>query len=542
MILPSAKKIITLCILCAFTAQMVAPLSASALIGPVPVSDGQVRSKEVGFTVFGVTLVGVTYDSVIIFAVKRLLEAISDNVVEWINSGFDGNPMFATDLRKFTLDIGDQVAGNYIQSIGAGALCSPFRFQVRAALQANYRTQRTNPRNGPAGGSCTISGIAGNIQNFFDGDFTAGGWQRFFEVSQNPNNNVYGSAISAQSELQFRINNVNVIESEKLRWAKGFLSTQDCLEYEKVVDPNYTGPTQESNLEPITDLPMVNGPCKKPGPVKTPGTIIESQLQKTLGSEVSQLELADEFDEIVSALIGQLIGTVFNSRGIINNSGNRWAGGGFGGGAGSQNGNFICTPDKDTGLKGDTIKWEVRGQNLDAEFLWSGSDGLSGTGPTASITYAQGGDKTAGVLVSQTITVSGVSTIKPPETVNCKPLVKIANFGELGGQCYLTLAQSLIQFPGVGIKRSWVAADQKGSTEPLVWLVKVNGGSGKIARYMWAGSRDNGTAELPSAGTDTPGLELHYIKLGEKKMEVKLIDDDQTVEQKTISCGTIDVI
>ena len=60
------------------------------------------------------------------------------------------------------------------------------------------------------------------------------------------------------------------------------------------------------------------GECIKYGPTKTPGSVIESQLSNVLGSGLRQLELADEFDEMVGALVGQMVkNVVFGAQGLF---------------------------------------------------------------------------------------------------------------------------------------------------------------------------------------------------------------------------------
>jgi hypothetical protein len=69
-----------------------------------------------------------------------------------------------------------------------------------------------------------------------------------------------------------------------MNWGQGLLSFQTCEEE----DPDSKA-------------------CLKYSDIKTPGTVINEQLGRALGSGLTQLELADEFDEIVGALIGQLM-------------------------------------------------------------------------------------------------------------------------------------------------------------------------------------------------------------------------------------------
>ena len=114
-------------------------------------------------------------------------------------------------------------------------------------------------------------------------------------MTQNDSNNPYGAYLEAQIELDARIAKALGIQSQQLNWNSGFLSWSECRKVHEGT-----------------------GKCLERGPVQTPGKVIESQLEGVLGSGVRQLELADEFDELVSALFVQLLKqVVFGVKGLF---------------------------------------------------------------------------------------------------------------------------------------------------------------------------------------------------------------------------------
>jgi len=492
-----SQKIISLLVLAVFTFNIAAP-AVNAQIGPVPVSDGAIRSKEVGLTVFGVTLKGITFDSVMIAISKKLLERMSDDVVQWINNGFDGGSAFATDPGAYFLEIGDSLAGQFIDEIGAGALCSPFKAQIQGALRISYNSSRVDPRERYAG-SCTLSGIAGNIQGFFDGDFSQGGWEGWFSVTQNQNNNPYGAMIVAQSELAARIASASGVASKELDWAKGFLSSRDCLQYKSVLDPDQSKATDldgNGKIDPDEQM-MKNGKCVEQGPVKTPGSVIENQLQKVLGSEISQLELADEFDEIVSALVGQLMGVVFNSgKGLIAENQPRWSAGGYGGN-GTQKGTYQCAPSIDVITLKDgeaAVTWKVYNNNgstvSNASYLWTGDAPISGSGEEKKVIYTTGGVKAASVTVTETLMASGTASTVTLAPIDCQPVVEVKKYDPISGFCFAidvsTYNQSLSVNEFRKLKINALRQSQQGHTpESVAWVVFPSGGSGVYDDFLW---------------------------------------------------------
>ncbi|MDP3763912.1 MAG: hypothetical protein Q8Q92_04745 [bacterium] len=269
------------------------PLGTMAIdtLPPIPVSDSALRDKEAGITIFGFTVPGFSWDGLAIIITKKFIERMVDSTVNWINSGFEGNPAYVTDPKQYFTDIADGVAGEFISGSDLGFLCSPFQTQIRLALQKQY--VQLNPFQ------CTLTQAVGNIDAFYN-DFSQGGWDGWFAMTQNNANNPYGSYIDAKVELDSRIASAVGLKNQQLDWGRGFLSFEKC--------------PKGQELDPL----LGTGDCKVAKTILTPGAAIEGQLQNVLGTGLRQLELADEFDELVGALVGQLLQkTVFSVKGLF---------------------------------------------------------------------------------------------------------------------------------------------------------------------------------------------------------------------------------
>src|SRR5690606_35994899 len=79
----------------------------------------------------------------------------------------------------------------------ADVLCSPFRLDIHLALQTNY-DQGVLPYR------CTIDTVVGNLDAFYR-DFSRGGWQGWFTMTQNPGNMPFGAYLAAQNEVNARV-------------------------------------------------------------------------------------------------------------------------------------------------------------------------------------------------------------------------------------------------------------------------------------------------------------------------------------------------
>lgn len=232
-------------------------------------------------------------DGVASVVAKTLTKKLTAKTVNWINNGFKGNPGYITNPKQFFLDIGDNVASDFLSQSGVNQLCSPFSAQVRLALVKNYLGEDENY-------SCTLSILRDNYEAFTQ-DFTQGGWGGWFEVTQNAQNNPYGSYLATKNRLAIQIGTQKSQEQKELDLSGGILNLKKCPDGAEFVDP--------VSLRRICSVEEIS---------VTPGTFINDQLKKSLGTGWAQLEAADELNEIVTALMTQLIEQVAgNAEGLL---------------------------------------------------------------------------------------------------------------------------------------------------------------------------------------------------------------------------------
>lgn len=224
---------------------------------------------------------------------QQLIDNMVSSTVKWAQSGFEGNPAYATDPKQFFTNIADGVAGEFIMGSDLGFLCSPFQANIRLSLTSQYYE--------PEPFQCTLTDVVGNIEGFYD-DFSQGGWDGWFSMTQNPTNNPYGAYLAAKIELDSRIAEKIGLESQQLDWNQGFISWSDCV----MEDP-------------------LTGECLARGPVKTPGSTIKAQLDKVLPTGLEKLVTAQHIEQLVSSFAsGLLTRYVFGSKGLFaSNTGTR---------------------------------------------------------------------------------------------------------------------------------------------------------------------------------------------------------------------------
>lgn len=234
-------------------------------------------------------------------AINILLQEMIRSVTDWVNAGFpSGGPSFVRDFRGFILNIADGIAGDFIlNNTNLGFICSPFQLDIQFALTGQYFGNRTDGSGYQP--QCRISDIIRNVQNFavnINGEvdldaaydsrsFAAGGWAWWMGVTQDQESTVYGAYAKAQAAFSAELRNAKGERIELLKWGEGFFSFEQC----------------DANGEN----------CQ----ISTPGAVIESQLNQMLPKGAERLVVADEINELVAALLGQMVQWVLGEVGLF---------------------------------------------------------------------------------------------------------------------------------------------------------------------------------------------------------------------------------
>lgn len=221
---------------------------------------------------------------------EAMIAEITASMIRWINSGFEGGPDFITNPGDFFTTMADRTAGAFIEEIGAGAVCEPFRIDLQIALTLNYYSQR---RDQP---TCTLSSVMANIQNFYLGYGNIETWEQWFYVAARPENDPIATGQALQNRLSARIGNSRASWEFDLAGNGNFLGKKTCVdERPNPGDPNSTICYKYETL--------------------SPGQLAQNALDKVTGTGFYQLEIADAIDEIVGAFLAHLMGEVFTGAG-----------------------------------------------------------------------------------------------------------------------------------------------------------------------------------------------------------------------------------
>jgi hypothetical protein len=310
----------------------VAPLRAHAQIGvgvqPVVTVPGSTVSDPAAVTLSlayqnrqGALGSGIGLNAIAWQVAKLAIQSMTKSMVNWINSGFNGSPAFVTDLEGHLRNVGDAVAGSFLnQLLTNPAIASPFQSNVAKDVAALYYLS-TSRNSFFAQSPYTLNKVTPNDAAFLGGNFKSGGLAAWHSAIFNMANNPYGARMLAVEALGANVSNAQQVALTQLGWGQGFLSW--CGDNRTGANNNVNNVNAAGDgLTPVVVTSAVNPAevCRKddgtPGYIQTPGSVIQNQINHTLGLSGDTLVSADEFNEIIGALMSQLVNQVVGGIGL----------------------------------------------------------------------------------------------------------------------------------------------------------------------------------------------------------------------------------
>ncbi len=282
-------------------------------------------------------------DAIAFALAKTLLAEFTNSIINWINTGFDGNPFYIGDTGSyFTNVIRDelQLALNDLQQTGTiffDILRDEAIYRARATLHDQFEfTLDTDIIRGLCGYAeyqaqefCT-SQLTPESRSELAQAFTRGyipfQWSTWDSLTQNCGNNTFCASTAALNyQLAQRREQLQQVNDD-LNRGSGFLSQKVCKDpgfqrdledwYEEVGSASFVGTASSTSTGSgglFGDPLGLESGRFRPRPVcreeiiQTPGRIIADKLTSNLGTTERQYELADELNEAVAAIFNALI-------------------------------------------------------------------------------------------------------------------------------------------------------------------------------------------------------------------------------------------
>ncbi|MEW5907748.1 MAG: hypothetical protein AB1643_01005 [Patescibacteria group bacterium] len=213
-------------------------------------------------------------------ATTKILEIFTQMTVNWINSGFNGSPTFVTNPQSYFTDLFDESTRIFLNEVSQTS--SPFANTMTQLFQA-HQSYATSPNSFQT----TMSrNQLPNLQQFY-GDFSAGGWNSWLQMVDNPSNNPYDAYLRSHDEWQRRSQITMERGKNELQQGQGFLTLKECA--------------QEDNAGNCIDWQNT-----------TPGKVIVDNLSKALGMPMERIANADELQEVIGDILTDLVNQLIN--------------------------------------------------------------------------------------------------------------------------------------------------------------------------------------------------------------------------------------
>lgn len=275
------------------------------------------------------------------YMATKMLDEITLATVNWINSGFEGQPLYISDPEGFFTNIATEEI-----NLVTGRLTDPeaiLKYPFGEAIMTSILTSLQRDFYHEAQFSLNEVLAHGTYEEFHE-DFSVGGWAGY-TASFAPNNNPFGAYFETQDQIARKIrgtSNSRAINFQReLEEAGGFLSQRQCVvsgtggnDYnipgDDIEDDVYVPPggqipdavyaqvgyDTESGFPPTEaqadaiDVYVLRSQCTQWKNV-TPGGVISDQIKQAVNIPNEELLLVDELNEsiglIIDALLTQLV-------------------------------------------------------------------------------------------------------------------------------------------------------------------------------------------------------------------------------------------
>lgn len=281
---------------------------------------------------------------------KKALQEITKSTVNWINSGFHGNPLYIENASSFFEDIAKSEVKNLVDMFGYDSLKYPFGKDFALNTINTYKNQLENNASYSLSRVVNDPTLLKNYQN----NFNVGGWDVFLINTQYPQNNYLGFKMVATEELARRVQGTAQTAAQKvqttLQQGMGFLAPQTCPsnpsynngtnEFQKpsfnISEYNKTHPYKCNDEFPDDDdgwetcdavwkdnLAVAkrewgdSNTCPGGLVSTTPGYVVANQITTAMGSQFRQSELGaalgNSLSAVFDALLNKFIGDGLNS-------------------------------------------------------------------------------------------------------------------------------------------------------------------------------------------------------------------------------------
>jgi len=262
---------------------------------------------------------------------KKLIKQIIHDTTEWVKTGFNGEPAFMTKPDQFLYGAMDEYVGKILEKDDwANGVCSGNAEALKFAVNMHFNSLKQKMKDNEISiPKCTLSKFSENFNSTY-GTGLAPFENNILNSIIDSNNTPYGFYSTVSQDMENLIQKRNNQKIKDINRNGGFLSIERCKT--KDGDTYLAGENKQCGEKLIECLKNAGNDINKKSECQkeaeecnnpiftdkdceyvTPGKIVAEKVSKTLDMEDENLMLADEFDELLSALLTKLTESIFDS-------------------------------------------------------------------------------------------------------------------------------------------------------------------------------------------------------------------------------------
>ena len=138
----------------------------------------------------------------------------------------------------------------------------------------------------------------------FSSNFNYGGWNAWYQITQNPMNNVFGAQAAVKTQIATKQQAAVAQQQQELLQNNGFLNIKRCVKYSDA-RPDDSDFGSLSTVSADGDSRCVEWETV------TPGRAVVSNLDSVTQSSVRQLELIDQINQSLASIFDALVNQLF---------------------------------------------------------------------------------------------------------------------------------------------------------------------------------------------------------------------------------------
>jgi len=244
---------------------------------------------------------------------QKLMDMLVSKTVDWINSGFEGNPFYVEDTKSFMKEFEDvEILKLYssIDNIDYGDGFSTDSFGSFSLGDKNTVVSILDSAKKPLEEKLkpTLTDLE---REDFSSDFSKGGWDAWEKLAE-PQNNPFGRESIIKEEYSKKVTEAKDAakqEAERVNYQdqKECVSNTENSAFDSNEDFNSFG--FEINQDYFNSN---NDPDCERFKTKTPGSIAKKTAEEAGVSQFSAMPMMDEFSEIASSALGTMFSALIN--------------------------------------------------------------------------------------------------------------------------------------------------------------------------------------------------------------------------------------